>query len=1045
MNKFPSNFLERTASIEELLGNNFKTTNKDGFAHTNIQSFIGHWRSLISQDDPIRFSKRLELLEISEPEAIARLSSCISIHTEEPKWVSRAKEFLSILTNNVPSQASKITLDTYPFSELLSGALSHYQLELITHFLANNVSPKEASYISEKAISHLEKSWRKSISPILYSLFDQYRKRDKAANYSSFLSVMIERGFYELFETKPVLLRILSIEIEQWLENAKELLLRLSNDISDISCLLEVKKNLDLLDLDHIDFELSDLHNHGKSVCLITFFGGHKLIYKPKDLRCDVLMANLTSLLHQKSIYLNLQLSRVLLREGYGWTTYVEQYDCLTLEQVKSHYFSSGAWLAIFYALNGSDIHEENIIASGQHPIPVDLEVMFQGFDTDIEASNAIQKARQKISSTVLGVGMLPSYGKDHLNNYYELGGLKDLVYEEDIFSWTNINTDEMDLRIKKHWHKNDKNVPTFNAVKQGIAKYRDNFIEGFTECITTISNISDSKEFKGLILKFSSLEFRKVYRPTFFYSLVINRLKDFKTLGNGLEWSLHAEFFYRLIDDWDMTGSRNQIAIAKYENQDSLNLNIPYFTIKGRSKFAHSLVGAPFQSDSVDGFKVVTKKLTQITDNDIAWQSQLIDLSLNFQNQKTLNINEKFKLSNPLEIAEFISSQAIREKGSAAWIGLEWHEDIDKFQLSVLSQDFYNGNGGIALFLAASSLAYKKDDLLKLAYEAVSPLRQKLHHDPTSILKLTQNIGIGVGLTSHIYTLVSLGLITCDQGLIEDAALAATLINKELIVSDKTYDVMGGCAGAILALLKLHQINHEFEPLNIAIQAGHHLVDNLDQWLDSSKSDSLISTSEINGFAHGAAGISLALFSLAKHSNELKFFEAATLITEIENSTFSKKTNNWPGSKFKHLPENQWPCQWCHGAGGIGLARIAASKHIDSLNIKALLIHDIQNAVEGVLSRQLPGPLDSLCCGNLGNINFLEEAGRLLKRDDLMILANTTLSNIINRCATEGDYIWNSGTSALNFGLFRGLSGLGYEILRSKRELKLPNVLMWE
>ena len=1045
MDNFPSYFLERTASIEELLSDNFITANKDGFSHTNIPNFIERWKLLISQGDSTRFTKRLELLNISEAEAISRFTSCRSAYLEEPSWVNRAKELYFLLNSNRSSLASKNTLGDYPFVELLSAPLSHYYHELVAHLVTNNISPEEASYISQKAISNLEKSWGKSISPIIYSLFDQYRQRNKSSSYSLFLSAMIEHGFHELFESRPVLLRILAVELEQWLINTKELLLRLIVDLADISTLLEYHQQLHLMDVASIDFGLSDFHNLGKSVCQITFSDNQKIIYKPKDLRCDVLIMSLTNLLNEKSALIDLKLPKVLVRQDYGWTSFIEQYDCLTIEQVKFHYFSSGAWLAIFYALNGSDMHEENIIASGQYPIPVDLEVIFQGIDLGIDAPNAIQKARQKILATVLGVGMLPSYGKDHLNNYYELGGLKEHTYEENTFIWKNINTDTMELCVKNHQYKNDKNVPILNGVKQEITEYRDSFIEGFVKCINIISQISNTKDFTELISKFSRLEFRKVYRPTFFYVLVINRLKDFKTLNSGLEWSLHAEFFYRLISDWNKLGSRDQINIAKYENRDSLSLNIPFFTLNCKSKFAKSSEGIAFLSDAVNGFEVVKKKIDLITDKEIAWQAQLIDLSLNFQNQKKLNIAENFRLTNPLEIAEFIASQAIKENGTAAWIGLEWHEEIDKFQLSVLGQDFYNGNGGVALFLAATSLAYKNDNLLKLAYEAVSPLRQKLHHDPASIKKSAPNIGIGVGLTSYIYSLTSLGLLTNNQELIKDATIAATLLDKELIDSDKNYDVMGGSAGAILALLKLHHINNESETLNIAILAGNHFLENIDNWLGSSNSQTLVSTNQINGFAHGAAGIALALFSLAKRTNNLKFFEAAKFIIAIENNTFSKQTNNWPDFKFKHLPENQWSCQWCHGASGIGLARIASLKHIGPSDTKDAVKQDIKNAVKGILQRQLPGPLDSLCCGNLGNIVFLKEAGHLLQKNDLVTLAYTHLSKIINRSRLEGDYSWNSGTSALNFGLFRGLSGLGYEMLRSRQASKLPNVLIWE
>ncbi len=34
--------------------------------------------------------------------------------------------------------------------------------------------------------------------------------------------------------------------------------------------------------------------------------------------------------------------------------------------------------LALFYALEATDFHHENLIAEGEHPVPIDLETLFQ-------------------------------------------------------------------------------------------------------------------------------------------------------------------------------------------------------------------------------------------------------------------------------------------------------------------------------------------------------------------------------------------------------------------------------------------------------------------------------------------------------------------------------------------------------------------------------------------------------------------------------------------------------------------------------------------
>jgi lantibiotic modifying enzyme len=106
-------------------------------------------------------------------------------------------------------------------------------------------------------------------------------------------------------------------------------------------------------------------------------------------------------------------------------------------------------------------------------------------------------------------------------------------------------------------------------------------------------------------------------------------------------------------------------------------------------------------------------------------------------------------------------------------------------------------------------------------------------------------------------------------------------------------------------------------------------------------------------------------------------------------------------------------------------------------------LRNDVRNAVEGV-KRSKPHRLDTLCCGALGGIELLCEAGTALDRSNLRECAAERLLAVVKRAASTGDYAWNSGTRQFNLGLFRGLAGVGYTLLR-QTDSSLPNVLIWQ
>jgi lantibiotic modifying enzyme len=58
--------------------------------------------------------------------------------------------------------------------------------------------------------------------------------------------------------------------------------------------------------------------------------------------------------------------------------------------------------------------------------------------------------------------------------------------------------------------------------------------------------------------------------------------------------------------------------------------------------------------------------------------------------------------------------------------------------------------------------------------------------------------------------------------------------------------------------------------------------------------------------------------------------------------------------------------------------------------------------------------------------------------------MAGKRLTAVLEQAAVTGDYRWNSGKRQFNLGLFRGLSGVGYTLLR-QIDLSLPNILTWQ
>lgn len=1061
MQDLPANFIEKTATLDEVLGPGFITVPPDAGGFGIDEAFWTRWKQLTCHGDDAQFNRIIEAKGLDLEVCLSRLQSFRRAPNRIVNaWEARAQTILNLLVQLDNSESPSVENDRTrtPFIELIAPVIGRADEELKTALVSSGFSEKHAALMSRRVSEQLKQSLVDLLGPVLFSLFKQHKaqlvaEQNGQALYTTFVERMRSRGFRQLFEARPILLRLMATLYHQWFVSMLEFMCRLKKDLPAVVTMLLSKHTRPCLDdLKDFEFGLSDPHNEGRSVIVVSFLCGEKVLYKPKDLRPEQQISEVLAHLKAFDPKVDLTIPKCIPMNGYGWMEFVESRACADPKQVSSYYQRAGAWLALIYLLDGSDIHEENLIACGEHPVPVDLEVLFQGSSAPSLAIDARRLAQEKVRHTVLGVGMLPTYARNHKQQSFEIGGLNAGRYKEKILVWTDVNTDYMNMEVQERERSHDANLPRFGSEVQEVKKYTQPFIDGFERCMGIFLNLRDSGRMMQVLQGFKSLEFRKVYRPTYFYYFMLDRLRDFKYWRNGLEWSLQAEFVFRLVE-WGGSSAQKSLAVATHEKAALLTLNIPYFKqLAGASGRKHNDESDRAYSP-VDGFSLACARLTALSKQDVERELLLINLALETKpSAKKPWINDTGAVSlldTPEKMARFIAHQAIRHNGTVAWLGLDWHADLSKNQLVVLGQDLYSGNGGIAIFLAACAKLLDKHDLKKLAYEAVALMRGSIFDPDQKIYANRIGVGGGTGLTSYAYVLATLSQILEDPALLTEAGFLIDQLDDHLISSDASYDVLSGSAGAILALLKCHRLDPRPRTLDKAVACAMHFLNHMAKWKESVGNPKPNSTVQANGLAHGAAGISLALASLGKATGKGLFGSAAMDLVDFENASFSSRASNWPDLRHRHLPESTWACQWCHGATGIGLARLCAADAYPlstaSTGGRIALLEDVHRALEGVSLLDWPSPLDSLCCGNAGNIEFLREAGLRLRRPELTERANSLLAGVIDRHRAAGDYSWNLGSTAFNLGFFRGLSGLGYALLRGAYPGILPNVLIWE
>jgi lantibiotic modifying enzyme len=385
--------------------------------------------------------------------------------------------------------------------------------------------------------------------------------------------------------------------------------------------------------------------------------------------------------------------------------------------------------------------------------------------------------------------------------------------------------------------------------------------------------------------------------------------------------------------------------------------------------------------------------------------------------------------------LGEILAGEAVRVDGSAAWIGIR-PVDHEHGNLGVVAVDLYGGTTGIALFLAALARVTGDARFRGLAIAAVAPAL-RLRNEDGGAARAVRRLGIGGGggIGSIVYGLVRIAGLLDEPRLLADASTFSRLIDDERIAHDMAFDVMSGCAGAILALLSLHRADGDAATLTRAVACGHHIVRS--QIVERSAAGGRLPLA--SGFSHGAAGMALALLRLHHIAGDDAFRDAARELLLFERGLFQPESGDWA-----ILPRDKGgpasPCRWCYGASGIGLARLGCAEWRNETEMTGEI-----DAALAATQAAAPLPMDHLCCGNFGRLDFLLTAGLRLDRPSLVGLARAGAADRIGSAFAQGGFPWRHGDDALNPTLFQGIAGIGYEMLRLAAPDLLPSILLWD
>jgi type 2 lantibiotic biosynthesis protein LanM len=1062
------------------------------------------YTNLGSPDDETK-QHFLARYQLDEQQLASRLSSQeINDTWTRPDWIKQLEQVLSEYavtqeeeTSSSYSDHSLSSDEPIPFEELLLPFIrfARHQLSQSALMPCSLLTDEVQVTLEHWLLSSLSQ-WASSALQLEFSHFRRRRFWSRASLvgqprrhiYEAFLLQYQGQKLLSFFGEYSLLARVLMLQVEQWLAACGEFVQRLQADLEEITYLFHAGQPLG--NVIKLIPGRSDPHHGGRSVFLLKFAAGLKLVYKPRSLELDQAFFALLSWCHASGLTPGLKTLQVLSRPTHGWMEYVEQLPCANSQQVHSYYQRSGMLLGLLYVLGGTDIHYENLVACGEHPVIIDLEMAVSpGYSPLLQyktASNYLTQPGALLEQTVLNSGLLPARTslKD-IKRAFDLsglGGMDEPESEDMAIQWQHINTDAMS-RQQTTDTEQAAAEPELNCVMQQETKvspyaYSEEIVTGFEQTYRfLLAHRQELLAPEGPLAAFFDCPLRIVLRKTQTYAKILERLQHPKFLHDDCDRWIELQILKRPLPT--ALAEPRLWGLAEAEIASLEQLDIPWFGTRVNS---HDL-----QTDSgqtiPDVFPVTAQErihssLNHLNECDLQRQTNLIRASFQAASSAQVEEEELPTLAEELEAQKALSSNELLEvarqiglelcaqafpfaQGNKGWIGFHFQPDLKYYSLQPVDFNLYDGTCGIALFLGALGSVTGEETFSTCAASALQLLCQHIRAAASPVLdsvgtgqaqsaqQLKQwGIGGASGLGSILYALTRLGTWLQQPELLEVARQAASLITTSRIHEDKSFDIIAGSAGAILGLLTLYKQTGEETLLERALLCGNHLLEQRIQTESGARSWATIEKeSPLTGFSHGAAGIAYALLLLSQATEQHVFKDAAEEALRFEQHLFCPEVGNWLDLRKPEAPteaetEPKFMVSWCHGAPGIGLARLGGLPILDTPQVR----NEIQAALQTTLASGLSS-LDKLCCGNFGGIELLVAASGRLEQPHLLQVAQQWTSALVHRATQRGGFhvLDQLPRQAFNPGFFQGHAGVGYQLLRVAFPERIPSVLLWE
>lgn len=412
------------------------------------------------------------------------------------------------------------------------------------------------------------------------------------------------------------------------------------------------------------------------------------------------------------------------------------------------------------------------------------------------------------------------------------------------------------------------------------------------------------------------------------------------------------------------------------------------------------------------------------------------------------------------LAIARRMVEEAVWHHDRCTWTG----DDIDQgpgappggeLVHRPVGADLYGGTSGIAWFLAH---AWRAGGDAAVRRAALGAVRHSLHRTgdtPADTGLYTGALGVAV-VAASVARLVGddpeAGAIRAGADRLGEAVAALCVAGPSPVAGDPGgADLIQGDAGRVVGLLVLAGRPGAPPALAAAAaMAGERLLAAADRapegWSWPAPDPAWPG---LCGLGHGASGPAVALGMLAAATGDDRFAEGAHQAERYERAWFDRARGNWPD--LRAAPPDH-PSFWCHGASGIGVARLLAWRRTGDPTVLAEAAAALDTATAATVralsfaaSDQAAAPSFeanlSLCHGVSSVVELHCLAGELTGDGDHLAHGRRLTQRALNGTdAALGGIPCGVPGGGEAPGLLLGLAGVGATFLRLADPSLLPS-----